>query len=63
LTRERLVDEICKLEDWPDTERLVEEVAKLKDRSDAKRLIEEIKDCPDRCSLPFGHEEESKSNS
>ena len=63
MTRERLVDEIRKLEDRPDLERFVKEVAKLKDRSDAKRLIEEIKDCPDRCSLPFGHEEESKSNS
>ena len=50
MTRERLVDEIRKLEDRPDLERFVKEVAKLKDRSDAKRLIEaivEIKDRPD----------------
>jgi hypothetical protein len=48
MTRERLVDEIRKLEDRPDSERLFKEVAKLKDRSDTKRLIEAVVEIKER---------------
>ncbi|MCZ6738250.1 MAG: hypothetical protein O7C01_00565, partial [Actinobacteria bacterium] len=41
--RERLVEEVRKLGDRPDTQRLVEEVRKLGDRPDTQRLVEEIR--------------------
>jgi hypothetical protein len=45
--RGRLVEEIRKLGDRPDTERLVEEIGKLRDRPDTERLVEEIRKLDD----------------
>ena len=45
--RAKLVEEIRKLGDRPDSQRVVEEIRKLGDRPDSQRVVEEIRNFGD----------------
>jgi len=45
--RGRLVEEIRKLGDRPDSQRVIEKIRKLVDRPDSQRVVEEIRNLDD----------------